>query len=125
MIFFPLDLPAWRFTSVAPRPVIGHALNGNAVIDLGHGQREGQNRSASHYQPKSPKQKDRDRNKGEMNNLSGKRQTVTKREIEGKRQIRGGVEFLQKKIRDKKSRQMGTDRWREWEFKIKSHENTE
>lgn len=44
-------------TSVAPWLVIGHALNGKAIIDLGHRQREGQNSSALHNQPRSPKQK--------------------------------------------------------------------
>lgn len=48
------DLPAWRSTSVAPWPVIGYALNGKAIIDLGHRQCEG---SAPHYQPQSPRQK--------------------------------------------------------------------
>lgn len=55
LIFFPLDLPAWRSTSVALWSMIGHALNGKAVIDLGHRQREGQNGSVAHYQPQSPK----------------------------------------------------------------------
>lgn len=41
------DLPAWRSTSVAPWTVIGYALNGKAIIDLGHRQCEG---SAAHYQ---------------------------------------------------------------------------
>lgn len=56
----PCDLPAWRSTSVAPWPMIGYALNGKAIIDLGHRQCEG---SAPHYQPQSPRQKDRDREK--------------------------------------------------------------
>lgn len=102
------------------------ALKGKAIIDLGHRQREGQNCSAPHNQPQSPKKKRQRRDEQSSEGTAKKARTDEERErsvVERKGQILGEIQFLQEKKKHiKEERQMDTDRWREWEFKIKSPE---